>query len=224
MSILPKPFTKLSQILGLLMLTSLLSACPSWFQPSTKVIEYDEEVKLHNGEMIWVHITRHYKLVGGAIGDPGWRESTYMPGAVEISWDTGFPNVGRKSVFFDKKVYFIEKINDSWYVVGYGQRSDNLSIGDSINCRKIGLNINQGYDCQFAIDKNGHLINQELKDIGLVNMNILNVDGIKQNGDYNLDFLNRKQLYWSEKLALQDTQSKSSRFVNRPYSYQIISK
>ena len=28
-------------------------------------IEYDEEVKLHDGEMIWVHITRHYIEGGG---------------------------------------------------------------------------------------------------------------------------------------------------------------
>ena len=218
-----KPLLK--KAIPLLTMIPLLGSC-SLFQPKTKVIEYDEEVKLHDGSMIWVHIKRHYGRSSGCEISNCFQgyEKGWGAKEVEISWDTGFPNVGRKSVFFDKKVYFIEKINDSWYVVGYGQRSDNLSIGDSINCRKIGLNINQGYDCQFAIDKNGHLINQELKDIGLVNMNILNVDGIKQNGDYNLDFLNRKQLYWSEKLALQDTQSESSRFVNRPYSYQIISK
>ena len=107
-----KPLLK--KAIPLLAMIPLLGSC-SLFQPQTKTIEYDEQVKLHNGEMIWVHITRHYKLVGGAIGDPGWRESTYMPSAVEISWDTGFPNVGRKSVFFDKRVAFIDKFDGFWY-------------------------------------------------------------------------------------------------------------
>ncbi len=54
----------------LLLSLPLLSSCDvlkSQLQPKTMTIEYDEEVKLHDGSMIWVHIIRHYGLVGGGM-------------------------------------------------------------------------------------------------------------------------------------------------------------
>ncbi|MFB2578066.1 MULTISPECIES: hypothetical protein [unclassified Acinetobacter] len=79
-----------------------------------KVIEYDEEVKLHDGSMIWVHIKRHYSWSGWAPAMSG----AYQAGVVEVSWDTGFPNVGRKSVFFYDGLFLVDKIDGIWYVAG----------------------------------------------------------------------------------------------------------
>lgn len=93
-----KPLLK--PLLLALSLLPILGSCSLFdTRPKTMTIEYEEEVKLHDGEMIWLHITRHYLLVGGgALGDPGAFEKNYMPKEVEISWDTGFEGVGRKSV------------------------------------------------------------------------------------------------------------------------------
>lgn len=73
----------------------LLLGCD--FRPAHKVIEYQEEVKLSDGSFIWVDIKRHYRLAG----EP-FQKANYLPSIVEISWDTGFLNVGRQSVFFMK--------------------------------------------------------------------------------------------------------------------------
>ena len=216
MSILPKPFNKLSQILGLLMLTSLLSACPSWFQPSTKVIEYDEQVKLHNGEMIWVHITRHYKLVGGAIGDPGWRESTYMPSAVEISWDTGFPNVGRKSVYFTS-IQIFDKYQDSFYVVGGTAHKTSGSISEkSLNCSDIGVEVLHRR-CLVALDSEGRFFKANPEVIkNFNNMNILYPEGVKNWGSLPQE-LDGKRLTWNEKTLLQNSQPHKFQRIGKPF-------
>ena len=211
-----KPLLK--KAIPLLAMIPLLGSC-SLFQPKTKVIEYDEQVKLHNGEMIWVHITRHYKLVGGAIGDPGWRESTYMPSAVEISWDTGFPNVGRKSVFFDKRVAFIDKFDGFWYLVGTKNSLDKpLKINDSINCSTIGTLINSNHDCLVTLNQKNESLPNLSKDLSVVNMNILYTEGI------NMDVLEGTKLSLTKKLEIQKTQMKSNQSVNKPYSYDLIKK
>ena len=205
-----KPLLK--KAIPLLVMIPLLGSC-SLFQPQTKTIEYDEQVKLHNGEMIWVHITRHYKLVGGAIGDPGWRESTYMPSAVEISWDTGFPNVGRKSVFF-KHAGSIDRLNDVWYLVG-NPRSCNLknnylekgiSFGD--NCiEHLGVWINEseskkgeGGTYMYVVDRNGNFIkNKGVENLPIsVAYNLLSVNGFSEAQN-----LKDKKLTWQEKLAIR---------------------
>ena len=211
-----KPLLK--KAIPLLAMIPLLGSC-SLFQPQTKTIEYDEQVKLHNGEMIWVHITRHYKLVGGAIGDPGWRESTYMPSAVEISWDTGFPNVGRKSVFFDKRVAFIDKFDGFWYLVGTKNSLDKpLKINDSINCSTIGTLINSNHDCLVTLNQKNESLPNLSKDLSVVNMNILYTEGI------NMDVLEGTKLSLTKKLEIQKTQMKSNQSVNKPYSYDLIKK
>lgn len=112
-------------------------------------IEYDEEVKLHDGEMIWVHITRHYGLVGGV---PSGHGKSYMPGAVEISWDTGFEGVGRKSVYFDN-VMSVSKYDEEWYITGSKSVTNSKKINESLNCTEVGVSYGNG--CTVAINSQG---------------------------------------------------------------------
>ena len=202
------------------MLTSLLSACPSWFQPSTKVIEYDEEVKLHDGSMIWVHIKRHYGLVGGAIGDPGWRESTYMPGAVEISWDTGFPNVGRKSVFFDNLSVF-DKFDNKWYLFGGIENGYQKFIDNSINVSSIGTKV--GSTAYLVIlNENGEFLQTHKNELSkLTQTNILNPINIKDWG-YVPEPLNGKRLTWVYKIELQNQQPKQYQFIHNEFNMEKV--
>ena len=197
------------------MLTSLLSACPSWFQPSTKVIEYDEEVKLHDGSMIWVHIKRHYGLVGGAIGDPGWRESTYMPSAVEISWDTGFEGVGRKSVFFARQVFLIDKIDNVWFVAGAKNTSEKIISSNSFNCNTVGFFVGDN-GCIVALDKTGNFVKEKPTILDGYKMNILYSIGIKDWGTLPEPLLNSK-ISWNQALTLQQTQTKSNQYIGKQW-------
>ena len=202
------------------MLTNLLSACPSWFQPKTKVIEYDEEVKLHDGSMIWVHIKRHYGLVGGAIGDPGWRESTYMPGVVEISWDTGFPNVGRKSVFFDNLSVF-DKFDNKWYLFGGIENGYQKFIDNSINVSSIGTKV--GSTAYLVIlNENGEFLQTHNNELSkLTQTNILNPINIKDWG-YVPEPLNGKRLTWVYKIELQNQQPKQYQFIHNEFNMEKV--
>ena len=146
-----KPLLK--KAIPLLAMIPLLGSC-SLFQPQTKVIEYDEEVKLHDGSMIWVHIKRHYGLVGGISAGQG---ASYMPGAVEISWDTGFPNVGRKSVFFARQVFLIDKIDNVWFVAGAKNTSEKIISSNSFNCNTVGFFVGDN-GCIVALDKTGNFV------------------------------------------------------------------
>lgn len=165
-------------------------------------IEYDEEVKLHDGEMIWVHITRHYLLVGGgALGDPGAFEKNYMPKEVEISWDTGFEGVGRKSVYFDSYVGIIDKYDGKWYVAGNKNTFDKNLYEDSINCNSVGVFIGR-LRCVVAINQQGEFV-KALSE-ALYNINNTNII-------YPLDVkgwglvpraLDGTKVTWNEKLSL----------------------
>lgn len=202
MSILPKPFNKLSQILGLLMLTSLLSACPSWFQPSTKVIEYDEEVKLHDGSMIWVHIKRHYGRSSGCEISNCFQgyEKGWGAKEVEISWDTGFEGVGRKSVFFDALVT-IDKYDDTWYIGG--TKNNNVqNMNGSVSCDKYGIFI-EGYKCIIAMNKNGFVqleANNEV--LARLRRNIFYPSSVSSS-QLSQEDLKGSKLNWETKMSLQ---------------------
>ncbi|MDO5651078.1 MAG: hypothetical protein Q4G13_02940, partial [Moraxella sp.] len=75
-----------------------------------KIIEYDEEVKLHDGTMIWVHIKRHYRGSSGSIASiTTYFTPIYTPTEVEISWDTGFEGVGRRSIVFGGQIALIDR-------------------------------------------------------------------------------------------------------------------
>ena len=191
-----------------------LWSCSSLFKPKTMTIEYDEEVKLHDGEMIWVHITRHYGLSSGIFGDPGGMESSYKPTNVEISWDTGFEGVGRKSVYFQEDIMLINKYQDKWYVVGGLPYSDVNNIPNSVNCRKVGAKKIQL--CIVAINVKGEFIKTSANEIVNFNsMNILNPVGIKDWGLFP-NPLNKRSLIWNEKIELQSHQKPHLQKINKP--------
>ena len=199
----------LKNAIPIIAMIPLLGAC-SPFQPKTKVIEYDEEVKLHDGSMIWVHIKRHYVLVGGALGDPGAFKKGYAPKEVEISWDTGFPNVGRKSVSFENPLV-IETFGDNWYLYGAGL---NNSYNVENNCVRFGLLIGKKYKggCLLGIDRNGNFFQPTENILYQMSVNILYPNYINDWGQLP-EPLNGKNLSWQEKINLQDSQPPKYRFI-----------
>ena len=195
----------------LLALTLLpLCACSSLFKPDRMTIEYDEEVKLHDGEMIWVHITRHYGLVGGV---PSGHGKSYMPSAVEISWDTGFEGVGRKSVFF-RNVMAISKVDSQWYVVGSSPQTSVESIGESISCNKLGIKVGK-IGCMVSVNINGFVEPEANNILRFNEHNILYPVGIKDWGSVPRP-LDKKQVSWKEKIVLEVTQSEDNRQLGKP--------
>ncbi len=193
---------------ALLLSIPLLSACSDMFKPKTMTIEYDEEVKLHDGSMIWVHITRHYGLVGEIA-----HGSAYMPGNVEISWDTGFKGVGRKSVYFNKSVSIINKYDDKWYVVGWRPKYSAKNITNSVNCAEFGSRV-KGI-CLVSVNQQGDLLPANIDDVHKINkMNILYPIGIDDWGSVP-KFLDGKKLTWQDKLALQKRQSEQYRKIGK---------
>ena len=198
----------------LLALTLLpLCACSSLFKPDRMTIEYDEEVKLHDGEMIWVHITRHYILSSAALGDPGGLESSYKPKEVEISWDTGFEGVGRKSVFF-RNVMAISKVDSQWYVVGSSPQTSVESIGESISCNKLGIKVGK-IGCMVSVNINGFVEPEANNILRFNEHNILYPVGIKDWGSVPRP-LDKKQVSWKEKIVLEVTQSEDNRQLGKP--------
>ena len=178
-------------------------------------IEYDEEVKLHDGEMIWVHITRHYILSSAALGDPGGLESSYKPKEVEISWDTGFEGVGRKSVYFDSYVGIIDKYDGKWYVAGNKNTTGKNLYEDSINCNSIGVFIEQ-LRCVVALNQQGEFVKAQPEDLHYINSkNIIYPMGIKDWGSIPRP-LDKKQVSWKEKIVLEVTQSEDNRQLGKP--------
>ena len=196
------------------MIVPLLGSC-SLFQPKTKIIEYDEEVKLHDGSMIWVHIKRHYVLVGGALGDPGAFKKGYAPKEVEISWDTGFPNVGRKSVFFTS-IQIFEKYQNNFYIVGGTPSDSRQTIGNSLNCKYIGTPILQRR-CLVSLNDKGEFFASNISIINNFNqMNILYPYGIEGFSEIPT-ILENKKLNWNEKLMYQQKQIANYQRIGKPF-------
>ena len=204
-----KPLLK--KAIPLLAMIPLLGSC-SLFQPDTKVIEYDEEVKLHDGGMIWVHIKRHYGLVGGISAGQG---ASYMPGVVEISWDTGFPNVGRKSVFFTS-IQIFEKYQNNFYIVGGTPSDSRQTIGNSLNCKYIGTPILQRR-CLVSLNDKGEFFASNISIINNFNqMNILYPYGIEGFSEIPT-MLENKKLNWNEKLMYQQKQIANYQRIGKPF-------
>ena len=204
-----KPLLK--KAIPLLAMIPLLGAC-SPFQPKTKVIEYDEEVKLHDGSMIWVHIKRQYGLVGGISAGQG---ASYMPGVVEISWDTGFPNVGRKSVFFTS-IQIFEKYQNNFYIVGGTPSDSRQTIGNSLNCKYIGTPILQRR-CLVSLNDKGEFFASNISIINNFNqMNILYPYGIEGFSEIPT-ILENKKLNWNEKLMYQQKQIANYQRIGKPF-------
>ena len=204
-----KPLLK--KAIPLLAMIPLLGSC-SLFQPDTKVIEYDEEVKLHDGGMIWVHIKRHYGLVGGISAGQG---ASYMPGVVEISWDTGFPNVGRKSVFFTS-IQIFEKYQNNFYIVGGTPSDSRQTIGNSLNCKYIGTPILQRR-CLVSLNDKGEFFASNISIVNNFNqMNILYPYGIEGFSEIPT-MLENKKLNWNEKLMYQQKQIANYQRIGKPF-------
>lgn len=180
-------------------------------------IEYDEEVKLHDGEMIWVHITRHYIEGGGKEISEMFRGGgkNVIPTHVEISWDTGFERVGRKSVFFKESVTIIDKYNDKWYVVGrLPTYAEPEYLNNSINCRLVGVTYKQ--ICIAALNQQGEFVKADVANIDSFNsMNIIHPLGISDWGLVPRP-LDGKKITWSEKLSLESKQDERFRRLEIP--------
>lgn len=201
----------LKNAIPIIAMIPLLGSC-SLFQPDTKVIEYDEEVKLHDGSMIWVHIKRHYGLVGGISAGQG---ASYMPGVVEISWDTGFPNVGRKSVFFTS-IQIFEKYQNNFYIVGGTPSDSRQTIGNSLNCKYIGTPILQRR-CLVSLNDKGEFFASNISIINNFNqMNILYPYGIEGFSEIPT-MLENKKLNWNEKLMYQQKQIANYQRIGKPF-------
>lgn len=198
--------------LTLILCSSLLLLLGCDFRPRHKVIEYQEEVKLSDGSFIWVDIKRHYTWSGWA---PGGGSGAYMPGIVEISWDTGFPNVGRKSVFFARQVFLIDKIDNVWFVAGVKNNNEKIISSNSINCNKLGFFVgNNG--CIVALDKTGNFVKKQPTILDGYKMNILYSIGIKDWGTLPEPLANTK-ISWNHALTLQQTQTKSNQYIGKQW-------
>ena len=200
-----KPLLK--KAIPLLAMIPLLGSC-SLFQPQTKVIEYDEEVKLHDGSMIWVHIKRHYGLVGGV---PSGHDKSYMPGAVEISWDTGFEGVGRKSVFFKRQIWTIEKLNNEWYVYGATDIEVKDLFNNSKSCNSVGTLYFRGATCLIRLNSVGEFLPSSDDEIyKLDKVNVLYSTNIGET-----EFLDNRKISWQKKIDMQHGKAKDDKTINR---------
>lgn len=155
----------------------LLLGCDN--RPAHKVIEYQEEVKLSDGSMIWVDIKRHYRLAG----EP-FQKANYLPSIVEISWDTGFPNVGRKTMISNadnsSAIYTLDKNNDMWYIAMNVNRSSDFyqhNIGNEINYGIMVYVIND--DGQFVKTNNMPTLYRNITSDHINDLNFLNKNPAK---------------------------------------------
>ena len=207
----------LKNAIPIIAMIPLLGAC-SPFQPKTKVIEYDEEVKLHDGSMIWVHIKRHYERSNGREISNWFQgyEKGWGAKEVEISWDTGFPNVGRKSVFFQEQIFTLDKINNYWFVYGGSDNQKNTLESGTINCNSVGTMYFNNANCLVKINSSGQFIKPILEDIQLIQHgNILY--------SYNFEFINsqaNRKLSWENKIALQSSYPLKSQMVGKKFNLE----
>ncbi|WP_352257987.1 hypothetical protein [Psychrobacter sp. TB55-MNA-CIBAN-0194] len=191
-----------------------LSACSALVGPKDLTIEYDEEVKLHDGEMIWVHITRHYIEGGGKEISEMFRGGgkNVIPTYVEISWDTGFEGVGRKSVFFDN-VMSVSKYDGEWYVTGSKGMTNSKIINESLNCTEVGVSYGNG--CTVAINSQGFFKpDSNSEKLVFKGWNILYPIGIKDWGSVPRP-LDGKKITWSEKIELESQQSERFKRITK---------
>lgn len=167
----------IKSVLFPLSIMPLIGSC-SIFEPKTKVIEYDEEVKLSDGSMIWVHIKRHYERSSGREISNWFQgyEKGWGAKEVEISWDTGFPNVGRKTFVSNSsdgsQIFTLDKINERWYIIA--------SVGINQPIYSSGVNIgNIPTNKLFIINKLGGFEKPLMKDMPNLYRNIFyyNVSG-----------------------------------------------
>ena len=169
-------------LMGIMTLTT-----PACQNSDDKVISYQEEVKLSDGSMIWVDIKRHYSWSGWA---PGMGNSgAYLSGAVEISWDTGFPNVGKYTIKSDvgtsSALFTLDKHNSMWVVA--------LTVNRSSEIANYGNEIDNGI-MVYMLNENGEFV--KTKNIPTLYANIMsyNIDDERFEKKYPARFT------WQEKI------------------------
>lgn len=209
---------KIFKYSGLMVLVIIILTILSIWNKLT--ISYQEEVKLSNGEMIWVDIKRHYTPTTGALGDGGAFTLSYKPTIVEISWDTGFDGVGRQSVFFVDDIYLLDKIDGKWYVIGntYGQAFDfdNSKLHNCVTNGTYTPRMHISPICLVIFDDKGKF-QQTPKGITKdVNFNILRTNFIDTLSNPPTE-LNSQKLNWQQKLDLQQHQPEFSRNIGKTY-------
>lgn len=185
----------IKSVLFPLSIMPLIGSC-SIFEPKTKVIEYDEEVKLSDGSMIWVHIKRHYERSSGREISNWFQgyEKGWGAKEVEISWDTGFPNVGRKKIIYSQGFAFINYHDNKWFLYGVNNSTHNTE--------SRGIKVNNRGTYMVIIDSSGYINNQNIpNDIKYINI---------LNPTFADDSLSNIKWSWQEKLNYQKRTKKSA--------------
>ncbi len=142
------------------------------------------------------------------------KSSYYMPTEVEISWDTGFKGVGRKSFVFQGQIYLLDKINNEWYV--YGSTKSNMSNNNpnATICNSVGTLYFNNANCLIRMNSIGEFVQSDKETLSKLGKgNILYSYSIKDWGTVPKN-LNGKKLSWSEKLNLQKFQPREDRNVD----------
>lgn len=210
-------------IIFLIIFLVLLIYFPIFLKPNHKIIQYQEEVKLSDGSMIWVDIKRHYRLTGGAPGDAGMFEGAYLPSIVEISWDTGFPSVGRQTLEFDgaHAFEFIDKVNGVWYVEGGKTRCNVDGIVGGVydengTCWEgAGTRLNHSAYL-YVLGNDSFLKNRSLDELSdFTSYNILDVRQLNDISSPPTEF-NGKQISWQQKLDYQNTRRGYGNIFGKP--------
>lgn len=204
------------KVLALSFMGIMTLTTPACQNSDDKVISYQEEVKLSDGSMIWVDIKRHYSWSGWT---PGMGNSgAYLSGAVEISWDTGFPNVGRKTLAFDTTVYLIDKIDNKWYVMGntYGMAGEFGRLHNCVTSGTYTPRMHISPICLVIINSQGKFEQLPKEASKEVVFNILDADAMKGEPIVSQS-LDKKRLSWQEKLSIQAKLPEFTHNIGKPY-------
>lgn len=87
-------------------------------------IEWDEEVQLHDGRVILVHVKRYYQRKGLQL--ERFPQYPYRMG-MEFSFSPGLP-IGRFTHNFKRgNLHFLDQINGKWYIGYYADPGDESS-------------------------------------------------------------------------------------------------
>ena len=114
----PTPLNRRAFLSSLMTMPLLASGC--WRYGRYFDIEWDEEVELHNGEIIIVHIKRTFERVTRSMQRSRWKGMEY---ATEISFDAG-GKIGKYHRRFEGyDVRYIHKSYGNWYIAiqGHGR-------------------------------------------------------------------------------------------------------
>ena len=155
-------------------------------------IAWDEEVKLHDGRVIIVHIKRTYQRIGLRLEK--FPQVTYFK-SMEFSFDTGFP-MGKFKHIFTKPgdLNFIDFDNDKWYI---GYYSDPVNASFELGSRHL-------YPHVAIVNRDGSIIKPTSWDeipLAIANTNIMpptpNINGIAHFNNSKLT-VDEKNRHWGK--------------------------